>query len=247
MSVPRILSDMLSEDVSLNLVESGVYSVYSRGDAPGAYDTAGASWIYDVIACNRVYNRLMWGYSTKAYATLCEDLLAATPGGAVLDLACGSLAFTEEIYAACLDRPIVFLDQSLKLLRKGKRRLEKRGGKRSQNMFFLHADALSLPFKAGVFYTVISLNLLHCLEDATKVLRELKRVLKEDGNAALTTLVQSRCWRDRYLNLLANSGALFSRSREDLLAAFDDTEMRVTPGIRGSLAFIRYGSIGKED
>jgi SAM-dependent methyltransferase len=242
MSAPYILSKIISEDVNLNLIEPGIYSVYSMGDSPGAYDRTGASAIYDAVACNRIYNRLMWGYSIKDYGVLCKEFLACSPDGWVLDIACGSLAFTAGIYANYANRPIVFLDQSLKLLRKGKSRLEKIMGNISENMFFLHADALQLPFKADICDTVISLNLLHCLciDDVKTALKEIKRVLTYDGHSAITTLVQSRRWSNGYLNMLAGSGALISRSLYELLAVFDEMEMQVTYEIKGNLAFIKY-------
>lgn len=241
MSVSHILSKIISEDVNLNLVEPDIYSVYSIGDSPGAYDSIGASAIYDMVACNRFYNWLMWGYSIKDYAILCEDSLASSHEGWVMDLACGSLAFTAEIYANCSNRPVVFLDQSLKLLRKGKFRIEKLKGNLPENMFFLHADALQLPFKANIFRTVISLNLLHCIDDMKTALKEIKRVLVDGGNFALTTLVQSSRWSNRYLNMLAGSGALISRSLDELLSAFNDMKMQVTHEVKGNLAFIRDG------
>jgi SAM-dependent methyltransferase len=241
MSVSHILSKIISEDVNLNLVEPDIYSVYSIGDSPGAYDSIGASAIYDMVACNRFYNWLMWGYSIKDYAILCEDSLASSHESWVLDLACGSLAFTAEIYANCSNRPVVFLDQSLKLLRKGKFRIEKLKGNLPENMFFLHADALQLPFKANIFRTVISLNLLHCIDDMKTALKEIKRVLVDGGNFALTTLVQSSRWSNRYLNMLAGSGALISRSLDELLSAFNDMKMQVTHEVKGNLAFIRDG------
>lgn len=238
----NMLSEIISEDVNLNLIEPNICSVYPIGDSPGSYDALGASTIYDVVACSRIYNWLMWGYSIKDYAALCEDALASSSGGWALDLACGSLAFTAEIFANCSNRPIVFLDQSLKLLRKGKSRLEKLRGNISGNMFFLHADALQLPFKTGVFNTVMSLNLLHCLtiDSVKKVLLEIKRVLTPDGNLSMTTLVQSFRWSNRYLNLLAGSGALVSRSSDELLTAFNELGMQVTQDIKGNLAFIKY-------
>ncbi len=241
MSVTHILSEIISEDVTLNLVEPDIYSVYSIGDSPGAYDSIGASTVYDMVACNRFYNWLMWGYSVKDYAILCEDSLASSHEGWVLDLACGSLAFTAEIYANCSNRPVVFLDQSLKLLRKGKFRIEQLKGNLPENMFFLHADALQLPFKANIFHTVISLNLLHCIDDIKTALKEIKRVLIDGGNFALTTLVQSRRWSNRYLNMLAGSGALISRNPDELLSAFNEMEMQVTHKVKGNLAFIKYG------
>jgi ubiquinone/menaquinone biosynthesis C-methylase UbiE len=238
-----MLSGIISEDVNLNLVEPKIYSIYPSGDSPGAYDAPGASTIYDVVACNRFYNWLMWGYSIKDYATSCENFLASSADGWVLDLACGSLAFTAKIYASCSNRPIVFLDQSLKLLRKSKYRLEKLTGKSSENTFFLHADALHLPFQANIFDTVISFNLLHCLRinDVKKTLKELNRVLTDDGNIIVTTLVLNHRWSDRYLNMLAGSGALISRSSSDLLPAFEELKMQVTQEIKGNLAFIQSG------
>ena len=241
MSDLHTLSEIILEDVNLNFVEKDIYSVYSIGDSPGAYDGIGASTIYDRVACNRYYNCLMWGYSIKEYATLCEDRLASSSEGWVLDLACGSLAFTSEIYANCSNRPVVFLDQSLNLLRKGKSRLEKLKGSISENMFFLHADALRLPFKDNIFNTVISLNLLHCIDDVKTALKEIKRVLTDGGNSAITTLVQSNRWSNRYLSMLAGPGALFSRSFDELLYTFNDLEMQVTHKIQGNLAFIKYG------
>jgi len=233
------LSEVISKDVTLRRIEPGMYSIYTPGETPGAYDSFGASTIYDAVACNRFYNRLMWGYSIKDYTVLCENALSSSPAGWVLDIACGSLAFTAKLYADYSKRPVVFLDQSLHLLRKGKSRLVTRKGKVPANMVFLHADALQLPFRAESFSTVISLNLLHCLDDVKTVLKELKRVLTADGTAALTTLVMSRTrWSNRYLQLLAGTGAVVPRGVEQLMSTFADINMPVKHQIKGNLAFI---------
>jgi hypothetical protein len=60
MPVPHVLLEIISEDVNLSCPEPGIYSVYSIGDTPGSYDNVGASTIYDVVACNGIYNWLMW-------------------------------------------------------------------------------------------------------------------------------------------------------------------------------------------
>ena len=234
------LSEIISEDVRLSLVEADIYSVYPLGVSPGSYDRIGASAIYDLVACNRFYNWLMWGYSVTDYAPLCEDVLCSFSEGWVLDLACGSLAFTANTYAGFSNRPVVFLDQSLKLLRKGKSRLEEVMGSISPNLFFLHADALALPFKEKAFHTIISLNLLHCVDDLKTVLKEIKRALTKNGNSVLTTLVQGDRWSNRYLELLGQSGVLVSRSPEEVLSAFKEVEMQVTLRVKGNLAFIKY-------
>jgi len=235
------LSEVISENVSLRRVEPGIYSVYPPGEMPGAYDSFGASTIYDVVACNRLYNRLMWGYSTRDYPVLCKNALDSSSEGWVLDIACGSLAFTAKLYTGYSIRPVMLLDQSLHLLRKAKSRLLKQSGEMPANMVFLHADALHLPFRPESFSTVISLNLLHCLDDIKTALKELKRVLTADGSAALTTLVMSGTrWGDRYLRMLAGYGAVVPRSADLLLSAFEDLGMSVNLRIKGNLAFISY-------
>ena len=235
------LSEVISEDVSLRLVEPGIYSVYPPGAMPGAYDSFGASTIYDLVACNRFYNRLMWGYAISEYGVLCAAALSSSIAGWALDLACGSLAFTKKLYAGMKDRPVLLLDQSLHLLRKAKSRLVQQTGKMPVNLVFLHADARQLPFKTQVFSTIIALNLLHCLPDVSTALKELKRVLRADGSAVLTTLVMSGIrWSDGYLRMLAGSGALVPRSADQLLSAFDDLDMAVRHRIQGNLMFINY-------
>jgi ubiquinone/menaquinone biosynthesis C-methylase UbiE len=189
---------------------------------------------------NWFYNWLMWGYSVRDYISLCESALASSSEGWVLDIACGSLAFTANFYANYSHRPVVLLDQSLKLLRKAKSRLMKQSGKMPANMFFLHADALQLPFKTEIFSAIISLNLLHCLDDVKTVLKEMKRVLAVDGKVVLTTLVMSNRWSDNYLNMLARSGAIVPRSPVHLLSAFNEIDMPVKHQIKGNLAFIKY-------
>ena len=238
------LSEIVSEDVRLSLVEKNIYSVYPPGVSPGSYDSIGASAIYDLVACNRFYNWLLWGYSVTDYAALCEDSLCSFSEGWVLDLACGSLAFTAKTYARFSNRPVVFLDQSLKLLRKGKSRLEKLMGSISENMFFLHADALDLPFKEKAFHTIISLNLLHCVDDLKTILQEIKRTLTENGNSVLTTLVKGDRWSNLYLELLRKSGALVSRNPEELLSAFKEVKMQAALQVKGNMAFIKYRQIG---
>ena len=233
-----MLLEIISEEVSLRLVEPHIYSVYATGETTGSFDNFGVATIYDRVACNRLYNRLMWGYSVSEYVTLCESALDTSAQGWALDIACGSLAFTARLYASYSKRPVVLLDQSLKLLRKGKSRLVKLSGKMPANMFFLHADARHLPFKSEIFDTIIMLNLLHCLKDINAVLKELKRVLTVGGTAALTTLVKSTRWSDAYLNMLATSGAVVSRSPDQILSAFDAVDMPVKQQVKGNLALI---------
>ena len=56
------LSEVMLPDVSLRLVEPHLYSPYAPGEQSNSYDHKGALSFYDRVACNRFYNRLVWGY-----------------------------------------------------------------------------------------------------------------------------------------------------------------------------------------
>jgi hypothetical protein len=131
------LSEIISEDVSLRFVEPHLYSCYSPGGTISSYDKIFGAF-YDLVACNRLYNRLVWGYSITDYHSLYLDAVRLSTDGWVLKAECGSLAFTAKTYVTYSERPIVFWDQSIKLLILAESRLMKLSGKVPANMVFLH-------------------------------------------------------------------------------------------------------------
>lgn len=231
------LSGLLLNDISLRPVEPHIYSVVNDTEVSNTYDT-GFGYVYDWVACNQVYNRLIWGYSTTKFAAMTHDALKSSKKGHVLDLGCGSLAFTAKTYIEYSDRPVVLTDQSLRMLRIAKSRLTKLNGRVPDNMVFLHADALRLPFQPNSLNTIISLNLLHCLDDTKKLLADLKNVLSEGGTMYFTTLVKGNRVADRYLGALANGGKLVSRSIEQHQKVFNELGMSIKYDINGNMAFI---------
>lgn len=205
------LSALLLENTTLRSVEPSIYSVLPNNESGNEYDTQ-FGFIYDLIACNLIYNRLIWGYSVKIFPQIANDALRSTSDGNVLDLGCGSLAFTAKEYSQYSERPVVLADQSLKMLRMAKSRLIKQNGKVPDNLVFLHSDALHLPFHENAFTTIISENLLHCLDDTSTLLKQLKNIISKNGKIYFTTLVKSNRWADKYLQALADSGKLISRT-----------------------------------
>ena len=150
-SAENRLRDILTEGTFLRSVAPGLCSVYRKEETPAAsYDTFFGT-LYDRVACNRLYNRLVWGYAIDEYARLCRDALASGDGGWMLDAGCGSLAFTAGVYATEARRPVICLDRSLKLLKTARTRLVSRAGSVPENLVLLHADALKLPFPPAVF------------------------------------------------------------------------------------------------
>jgi ubiquinone/menaquinone biosynthesis C-methylase UbiE len=234
------LSKLISNNISLKLIEPQIYSVLQDIEAANPYDTR-FGYIYDWVACNPLYNRLIWGYSINRFASLTHEALTSSKNGCVLDLGCGSLAFTAKTYIQYSDRPVILIDQSLRMLRIAKSRLMKLNGKFPDNMVFLHADALQLPFQQKSFKTIISLNLLHCLDDTKKLFIGLKNVLSDNGKMYFTTLVKGNRFADRYLKVLAEWGKLVSRSTEEHQAAFNQLGMTIKYNINGNMAFIYYG------
>ena len=236
------LSEVLSEDLNVRLVEPHIYSVYSPGeDINLSYDKKFGAF-YDLVGCNRLYNRLVWGYSTAEYHSLCLDALRSSTDGWVLDAGCGSLAFTAKTYVNYSERFIIFLDLSMQLLMLAKSRLVKLNGRVPANMVFLHGDALQLPFKPKSFGTIISLNLLHVFDDKDlrRALQELKKVLSDGGTISFTTLVENDRFADKYLHMWGKAGELVPRKANLLFSVFDALGMPIDYRIKGNLAFIYY-------
>jgi len=236
------LSEVLLPDANLRLIEPHLYSLYASGEeSHSSYDRKGTLAFYDQVACNRFYNRLVWGYDTAAYHSLCRQALNSSSQGWVLDAGCGALAFTARAYAGYTARPVVFLDQSLTLLTRAKSRLAQLCGGVPENAVFLHGDALRLPFKPESFGTIICLNLLHVLDDIRGLLRDLRQVLLPGGQMVFTTLIENHRLADRYLHMWARAGEVVPRSADQLKAAFEALEMPVTCRIQGNMAFVAYG------
>ncbi|MGD8369279.1 MAG: class I SAM-dependent methyltransferase [Desulfobacterales bacterium] len=229
---------ILSEGAMLRLVAPGLYSVYPEdADAALSYDTFFGT-LYDKVACNRLYNRLVWGYSVDEYPGLCREALAAGAGGWMLDAGCGSLAFTAAVYAAGLNRPVVCLDRSLRLLKIARNRLLRKAGRVPENLVLLHADALVLPFKPAVFDTIFCLNLLHVLEDIEEAVAALCRSARPGAPLVFTALVKSGRLADRYLKRWADAGELFERTEQDLLGVCRSLNIPAECRVTGNLAFL---------
>jgi ubiquinone/menaquinone biosynthesis C-methylase UbiE len=236
------LSEILLPGVSLRVVEPHLYSLYAPDENfYSSYDRKGSLTFYDRVACNRFYNRLVWGYDTAEYQTLCRAALQSSTQGWILDAGCGSLAFTAKTYADYSQRPVVFLDQSLKLLRLAKSRLIKTDSLAPDNFIFLHGDILHLLFKPHSFGTIIAMNLLHVLPDIKQLLQQLQTVLLPGGTMTFTTLIENHRLADKYLHMWAKAGELIPRTADQLLAEFERLGMPVTHRIQGNMAFITYG------
>ena len=232
------LSSILLEGVTLRSVEPNIFSVLPTNESGNEYDSE-FGFMYDLIACNPIYNRLIWGYSVNVFQKIADEALHYSFEGYVLDLACGSLAFTAKIYIQHTNRPVVLVDQSLKMLKMAKSRLIKQNGNVPENLVFLHCDALQLPFQKKTFTTIISENLLHCLNDTSPLLEQLHDITSEKCLIYFTTLIKNNRLADKYLEGLANSNKLISRTENDHREKFKNFDFVPTYETVGNLLVIK--------
>ena len=120
----------------------------------------------------RIYNRFMRkdraAYETM-YALICPIVKAKT----VLELATGTGLIAKHIVNAAAH--IEATDASAEMITEAKR------DNRSAKLHFSVQDMFRLPYADGSFDAVIVSNALHIVPQPEKALREIGRVLKDDG------------------------------------------------------------------
>ena len=237
-----VLNSLIPGSINIRQVEPHIYSVYSKGEHTNIYDKT--SIFYDLVVSNRFYNQVMWGYRTSEFLSFCHDRLASSTEGCVLDIGCGSLVFTARAYAGYPERPVVFSDESIKMLRAAKSRLKKLNGSIPSNMVFLHADAQQLPFNPRSFHTIISMNMLHVLQDIKRVILGMENVLDDGGTMSFTSLILNNRFGDRYLKLLGRMGQVVPRTPTQLLSTFTELGISVEYHVKGNMMFIYCVSHG---
>jgi len=109
------------------------------------------------------------------------------PGMTVLDLGCGSGAFTLAAARVVGERGKVYaLDIQRAMLRQLERRLARARNHNIRNVELKQASAYELPFENESLDLVMSVAAFHEIPDKPRALREIKRVLKKGGLLALT-------------------------------------------------------------
>ena len=231
------LKEVLAENCALRLVENGIYSVLPEDTSKHDYDRKAN--VYDWVVSTRLYNSVMWGSSPLAYRAFARQAVESSPNGRVLDAACGSMLFTAPIYREC-QRKIIAFDQSLAMLRRARQRLINFFGCVPEHVRLLQADVSDLPFRPASFHTVLCMNVLHHVENATALIPSLKTMLADGGHLYLTSLVSNnRFIGDRYLRALYATGEVVRpRSNSELkemLKGF--LNQAVSYRVNGNMAF----------
>jgi SAM-dependent methyltransferase len=240
--LPAFLTDLLVDGGALRAVDDRIWSVLPH-DAPGqSYD--GRAKAYDAVVGSRLYNRLVWGSSPRAYSAFAARALASG-SGPFLDAGCGSLVFTAKVYARAA-RPVVLVDQSIGMLRAARARLLRATAVRPSSsgaldeIVLLQGDLRRLPFRAGSFDTVMCMGMLHLFDEAGTIVTALSNAARPGAQLFLTSLIAETGIGRRYLALLHRAGEVAApRTRDQLLLELQSAAVLSSEiATEGSVAFI---------
>ena len=130
----------------------------------------------------RIYNRFM-RKDHAAYETMYALIRPVVKAKTVLELATGTGLIAKHIVNAAAH--IEATDASPEMITEAKR------DNRSAKLHFSVQDMFRLPYADGSFDAVIVSNALHIVPQPEKALREIRRVLKDDGVLIAPTFTHS--------------------------------------------------------
>ena len=130
----------------------------------------------------RIYNRFM-RKDHAAYETMYALIRPVVKAKTVLELATGTGLIAKHIVNAAAH--IEATDASAEMISEAKR------DNRSAKLHFSVQDMFRLPYADGSFDAVIVSNALHIVPQPEKALREIRRVLKDDGVLIAPTFTHS--------------------------------------------------------
>jgi demethylmenaquinone methyltransferase/2-methoxy-6-polyprenyl-1,4-benzoquinol methylase len=122
----------------------------------------------------------------KAWRKFTMKQMNVQPGDTAIDICCGTCDWAISIAEASKHGSIVGLDFSLNMLEVGRRKIAERG--LDKQIELVHGNAMELPFEDNSFdYATIGFGLRN-VPDLTKVLQEMKRVVKPGGKVVCLEL-----------------------------------------------------------
>lgn len=216
-------------------LENSLYEV--KGLDKGEYDSQAIQ--YDKLISNYFYNKIMWGNSPKDYSNFCKKGLKKHKSGIIADIGCGTLGFTNKVYAEYKDKDLYLCDLSLEMLKIGKNKLKRLSGS-VDSINFLRSDALNMPFKNSSVQTVLSFGIFHIFENPSQLIKEMTRILNPDGQLFLTSLCTDRKFSGKYLNLLHKKGHVSQPlNSSEIIKIIEENEITITESkIKGGMIYI---------
>ncbi|MDH5720455.1 MAG: methyltransferase domain-containing protein [Spirochaetia bacterium] len=191
------MKELIKNNVSIS-IEGDIYTIQNL--PAGDYDEKAI--FYDKLMSNILYNMFMWGNKPVNYTKFAESSILNSKEGLALDIGCGSLSFTHNVYRNYNDRKLYLSDLSMQMLKIGKNRI----GKTKPNLKYLRANALDFPFKSESIQTILSFGFIHVVKNIESLIDEFHRLLKINGDLHITCLCVDRKISKKYLNFLKRKG-----------------------------------------
>jgi ubiquinone/menaquinone biosynthesis C-methylase UbiE len=111
-------------------------------------------------------------------------------GMTVLEIGCGSGAFTTDVARAIGEKGILSaLDIEIKMLKQVEIKLNRIENKDIKNVELVQASAYALPFSKESFDVVYMVAVFQEIPDKEKALKEIKRVLKNNGLLSISEFI----------------------------------------------------------
>jgi SAM-dependent methyltransferase len=150
-----------------------------------AYDAC--SSLYDAYMASgvsprmfrRMFDRIVWGFSGEGGMT--NEVLSHLPSefdGVLLDVPVGTGLFTCSRYTGFPNATIVAVDYSMGMLQKARKRFLEHG---VNNVHLFRADVANMPVTDDAVDIVLSMAGLHAFPDKQGAIKEMRRVVREQG------------------------------------------------------------------
>ena len=229
--VERMWDKLLRKDARIEH-NGGIFEI--NGLRAGDYDQIAAA--YDRLMSGTFYNRVMWGNHPDNYRNFVAESINQKNQGVVIDVGCGTLSFTHEVYNQYHHRTLVLSDLSRGMLLLGKNRIH---GKEQDNKVFLRADATGLPFNNESIASVLCSGVLHLFPDPQKLANEFHRILQPGGDLHLSSLCTDRWFSARYLNFLKKHNHVAQCMRgAEIERIISDAGFRAEAEVIGGMTYI---------
>lgn len=202
----------------------------------------------------RIFYHWMCRPQIKAALSLLDKKSREREMITILDVGCGTARILIGIVKKAPQCKFYGVDISANMLKVAAQNIEREG--LGNKIELLHLDARSLPFKEKYFDIVMCSDMLHHLLDPIPLLKEMKRVVKDDGNILIRDVLRppSTFMLNLYVNIfsLPYNKVMKKGYRESLYNAFtveEFGEMLSLAGIEDSeisVSFPHFITIIKE-
>lgn len=209
MSDPHAALALLAGTTTPREIDDDILDLSPGTPRPAHYDRI--AWAYDYVLGARSYNRLFWKTSPHHNRAFAREVFSARDSGTHIELGCGSLLFTAQLYDDDRGRPAILIDQSLEMLRRARARLRRRTGGVPRHVVLVRGDARDIHVApgAGPAATVLSMHVLHVVEEGAALLGTLGSLARPtESTIGLTSIVRAGGRGDVFLRMLHAAGEL---------------------------------------